>query len=206
MPVVRNVGERALLLEVGRPAAVAAWIRVNAADRGIPVAEVVPAARTVLVGAPTITARAGLLRLIADLPDDLPAVVESGQAEPVLIAVRFDGPDLDAVAVHADLGPDGVARMLLTADLVVQFCGFSPGFAYLTGIPEQLRMPRRTEPRVRVPAGSLALADEYAAIYPRASPGGWNLVGSTDDVLFDADRDPPALLAAGTRVRFVDRY
>jgi KipI family sensor histidine kinase inhibitor len=92
-------------------------------------------------------------------------------------------------------------RLLLDADLVVQFCGFSPGFAYLTGLPEPLRVPRRAEPRVRVPAGAFALADEFAAVYPRESPGGWNLVGTTEQVMFDIDRDPPALLVAGTRVR-----
>jgi KipI family sensor histidine kinase inhibitor len=82
------------------------------------------------------------------------------------------------------------------------FCGFAPGFAYLTGLPPELHVPRRETPRTRVPAGAVGLAGPFAGAYPRASPGGWQLVGRTDAVLFDVDRDPPALLAPGIRVRF----
>jgi KipI family sensor histidine kinase inhibitor len=85
----------------------------------------------------------------------------------------------------------------------VAFCGFSPGFAYLAGLPARLAVPRRASPRTRVPAGSVALADGWCGVYPQASPGGWALVGTTDVELFDLDRDPPALLTPGTRVRFV---
>ena len=84
------------------------------------------------------------------------------------------------------------------------FCGFAPGFGYLTGLPDDLHVPRRATPRTRVPAGSVALAGPYAGVYPQASPGGWQLVGRTDAVLFDVDRDPPALLMPGTTVRFRD--
>ncbi|WP_375499959.1 allophanate hydrolase subunit 1 [uncultured Jatrophihabitans sp.] len=198
----RDVGERSLLLEVDRPAAVAAWVRTAAVARRVPVADVVPAARTVLVTAPTVAGRAGLMQLLTDLPEDV-TDLDAPRGEPVQIAVRFDGLDLADVAEQAALSADGVARLLVDTEFDVQFCGFAPGFAYLAGLPHQLRVPRRSEPRVRVPAGSLALADSYAAVYPRESPGGWNLVGSTDAVLFDIDRDPPALLVAGTRVRFV---
>jgi KipI family sensor histidine kinase inhibitor len=85
----------------------------------------------------------------------------------------------------------------------VAFCGFAPGFAYMTGLPLELAVPRLDTPRTRVPPGSVALADTYCGIYPRPSPGGWLLIGRTDAVLFDPDRDPPALLTPGTRVRFV---
>jgi KipI family sensor histidine kinase inhibitor len=197
---IREVGERALLLEVDRPAAAAAWLRAGAGDRGLAVADVVPAARTVLVTVASRSAVPALRGLLGALPADL-ADFEPQRNDPVDIAVRFDGPDLTAVAEHAGVAPDAVVRLLLDADLVVQFCGFSPGFAYLTGLPAPLRIPRRPEPRVRVPAGAFALADEFAAVYPRESPGGWNLVGTTDQVMFDIDRDPPALLVAGTRVR-----
>ncbi len=88
---------------------------------------------------------------------------------------------------------------------MVGFLGFAPGFAYLLGGDERLRVPRREEPRTRVPAGSVAVAGEYSGIYPRESPGGWRLLGRTDAVLFDATRASPALLAAGDRVRFVAR-
>ena len=83
------------------------------------------------------------------------------------------------------------------------FCGFAPGFAYLTGLDPALQLPRRATPRTRVPAGSVAIAAGYSAVYPTTSPGGWHLVGHTDAVLFDADRDPPALIAPGTTVHFV---
>ena len=97
----------------------------------------------------------------------------------------------------------GVVRRLVETPLHVAFCGFSPGFAYLAGLPPELAVPRLETPRHRVPAGSVALADTYAGIYPTASPGGWRLVGRTDAVLFDPDRDPPALLTPSTRVRLV---
>jgi KipI family sensor histidine kinase inhibitor len=83
----------------------------------------------------------------------------------------------------------------------VAFCGFTPGWAYLSGLPEELTVPRLPTPRTKVPAGSLGLADRYAGIYPTASPGGWRLVGRTDVTLFDPERTPPALLVPGTRVR-----
>jgi KipI family sensor histidine kinase inhibitor len=89
-------------------------------------------------------------------------------------------------------------------ELSVAFSGFAPGFGYLTGLPPDLHVPRRDTPRTRVPAGSLGLAGPYAGIYPRASPGGWQLIGRTELELWDAHRDPPALLAPGTRVRFVE--
>ena len=82
------------------------------------------------------------------------------------------------------------------------FGGFAPGFGYLTGLPPELHVPRRDTPRTRVPAGSVGLAGPFAGAYPRASPGGWQLVGRTDAGLFDVDRRPPALLAPGGRVRF----
>ncbi len=200
MARIRDVGERALLVEVDRPAAAAAWVRATATTRGPAVADVVPAARTVLVTVASAAALPQLRRLLDGLPTDL-ADVGTQHGEPVRIDLRFDGPDLTAVAEHAGLPADRVVRLLLDAELVVQFCGFSPVFAYLTGVPAQLRVPRRAEPRVRVPAGSFALADEFAAVYPRESPGGWHLVGTTEQVMFDVDRDPPALLVAGTRVR-----
>jgi KipI family sensor histidine kinase inhibitor len=121
----------------------------------------------------------------------------------VEIPVRYDGPDLDEVAGLTGLSPEEVAARHLRVEYVVGFLGFAPGFAYLLGGDEQLRVERRAEPRERVPAGSVALAGPYSGIYPRESPGGWQLVGSTTTVLFDATRDPPALLVPGDRVRFV---
>ncbi len=88
------------------------------------------------------------------------------------------------------------------AGYTVRFCGFAPGFAYLDGLDPRLHVPRRDDPRTSIPAGSVAIAGEFAGVYPRASPGGWRLLGRTDASLWDVDRDPPALLTPGTRVRF----
>jgi KipI family sensor histidine kinase inhibitor len=87
----------------------------------------------------------------------------------------------------------------------VAFCGFSPGWAYLSGLPAELAVPRLATPRPKVPAGSVAVGGEYVGIYPSASPGGWRLIGHTDAALFNVDADPPALLTPGTRVVLVDR-
>lgn len=114
-----------------------------------------------------------------------------------------DGPDLAAVAAHARLDPEGVVRLHTTADHVVGMIGFAPGFPYLLGLPAALAIPRRAAPRTRVPAGSVAIAARQTGIYPRTSPGGWHVIGRTPRAMFDADRDPPALLRAGDLVRFV---
>jgi KipI family sensor histidine kinase inhibitor len=98
--------------------------------------------------------------------------------------------------------PAAVERLTGT-ELTVAFCGFAPGFAYLRGLSPAWAVPRLDAPRPRVPAGSVALAGEYAGIYPTAAPGGWRLVGRTDATLFDVRREPPALLAPGTRVSLV---
>jgi KipI family sensor histidine kinase inhibitor len=121
----------------------------------------------------------------------------------VEIPVRYDGPDLHEVARLTGFSAEEVAARHMRAEYVVGFLGFAPGFAYLLGGDERLRVERRAEPRERVPAGSVALAGPYSGIYPRESPGGWQLIGSTTAALFDATRDPPALLSPGDRVRFV---
>jgi KipI family sensor histidine kinase inhibitor len=121
----------------------------------------------------------------------------------VEIPVTYDGEDLGEVAALTGLSEAEVVARHQGASYRVAFCGFSPGFAYLTGLPRELHVPRRETPRTVVPAGSVAVAGDYASVYPRASPGGWRLLGRTDVPLWDLDRDPPALLRPGTRVRFV---
>ncbi|MEV4821729.1 allophanate hydrolase subunit 1 [Micromonospora sp. NPDC049274] len=121
----------------------------------------------------------------------------------VVVPVEFDGPDLPLVAEHWGVDVPAVLRRLTDTRFRVAFCGFAPGFPYLTGLPADLALPRLPTPRPRVPAGSVALAGPYAGIYPSASPGGWLLVGRTDLPLFDVDDDPPARLGPGTRVRMV---
>jgi KipI family sensor histidine kinase inhibitor len=191
-------GDRALLVEVADLAAVSA---VRAALEATPLPgqrELVPAARTVLVlldRAPADTDVAVLRRLrptSSDGPDPGP-VVE--------VPVVFDGPDLGAVADLTGRSVPALVGELTGRELTVAFGGFAPGFGYLTGLPADLHVPRRATPRTRVPAGAVGLAGPFAGIYPTASPGGWQLVGRTDVVLFDVDRDPPALLRPGARVR-----
>lgn len=134
-------------------------------------------------------------------------------ADEVVIAVSYDGPDLAEVASLTGLTEEEVVTAHTGTAWMVGFCGFAPGFAYLTGEDSRphaggvasLRVPRRNTPRPEVPAGSVGLAGDFSGIYPRSSPGGWQLIGHTDIDLFDVDRDPPALLQPGMRVRFEAR-
>ncbi|TBL42265.1 carboxyltransferase domain-containing protein [Verrucosispora sp. SN26_14.1] len=121
----------------------------------------------------------------------------------VEVPVSFDGEDLPRVAELWRVDVPAVVRRLRETEFRVAFCGFAPGFGYLTGLPAGLAVPRLATPRARVPAGAVGLAGPYAGIYPTASPGGWLLVGRTGLTLFDVTADPPALLTPGTRVRLV---
>jgi 5-oxoprolinase (ATP-hydrolysing) subunit B len=114
-----------------------------------------------------------------------------------------DGPDIDAVARHTGLSVEALIERHSAAEYTVYFLGFQPGFAYLGGLDPALAAPRRNEPRVRVPAGSVGIGGEQTGVYPTASPGGWQLIGRTSAVLFDPNRNPPSLLEPGDRVRFV---
>lgn len=192
-------GDRALLVEVPDLPSVAA---VRAVLESTPLpgqVDVVPAARTVLVvldRAPSEADAAALRRIPLE-----PPARPSGERV-VDLPVVFDGPDLHEVAELTDRSVPALVEALTTTELTVAFGGFAPGFAYLTGLPPELHVPRRATPRPRVPAGAVGLAGPFAGTYPRASPGGWQLVGRTDAVLFDVDREPPALLGPGVRVRF----
>ena len=194
---LRPAGDRALLLELADNAAavrVAARLRAERPD----LVDVVPGHRTVLVTWEGVRAPDGLEALAEE------ALADSHQpaGREVEIAVTYDGPDLDEVARLTRLSPEEVVERHRGAGYVVGFVGFAPGFAYLLGLDERLVVPRRSEPRTRVPAGTVAIAGPYAGVYPRESPGGWRLIGRTDAVLFDASRERPALMVAGDRVRF----
>lgn len=197
---LRQVGAAALLIECADGAEVEGWRaelwRRRAAGELVAV-EIVPGARTVLLdGLADPPATASLVEGWA--PPPAAGTVDG----PLLtIPVRYDGSDLVDVAEHWAVPVREAVDRLAGTEFRVAFCGFSPGFAYLTGLPAEWSVPRLDTPRPRVPAGSVALAGEYAGIYPTASPGGWRLVGRTGAVLFDVRRDPPALLAPGTRVR-----
>ncbi len=129
--------------------------------------------------------------------------VDSPARPPVTIPTVFDGPDLDEVARSIRTSTEQVVELLTSVTLQVAFLGFAPGFPYLIGLPPELAaIPRRSSPRTQVPAGSVAVAGGFASIYPRSSPGGWQLLGHTDVALFDPDQSPFALLRAGDAVRF----
>ena len=165
------------------------------------VREVVPAARTLLAVLEPDADPAAVAAAIRSRP--VPAAGDStGATEPVVLDVRYDGPDLESTAAELGLDPAELVRRHCAGDYVVAFCGFAPGFAYLTGLDESLHVSRRAEPRTRVPAGAVGIAGEFTGVYPRPSPGGWRLLGRTDAALWDLDRSPPALLGPGTRVQF----
>ena len=128
---------------------------------------------------------------------------QCGQPAAIEIPVVFDGEDLAEVAIKADLTEEEVIDLLTGADLEVAFLGFAPGFPYLVGLPGPLAgLARRATPRVSVPAGSVAVAGGFAAVYPGSTPGGWQLLGRTEFVLFDAEVPPFARLRAGDKIRF----
>ncbi|NUR73316.1 MAG: allophanate hydrolase subunit 1 [Hamadaea sp.] len=177
-------------------AALYAYLR----ERSLPqVADLVPGARSVLLDSAGLTEAALREALSGFSPDVAPDFF----GEAVEIPVRYDGEDLDDVARWAGCSPAEVTALHTGSDLRVAFCGFSPGFAYLTGVPERLHVPRLSRPRTAVDAGSVAVAGGYTAVYPRRSPGGWRILGHTSVRLWDERRTPPALLTPGTRVRFV---
>ncbi len=122
--------------------------------------------------------------------------------DPLILPAQWDGPDLDEVARSAGMSSVEVIATLKATTLTVAFIGFAPGFGYLTGLDERLHLPRRDRPRASVPAGSIAIAAGYCAVYPNASPGGWHLVGRCAKRLFSPDQDPPSLLQPGDTVRF----
>ena len=192
------VGPDALLVEVS-DAREGAHLYAAVRASGLPVRDVVPAARTVLLDG---TGDVAGLRAFLDrweTPED-----EPGSGNEVAVPTRYDGEDLDAVARLWDMTRAEVVSTHTSLEFVVAFCGFAPGFAYCTGLPEHLHVPRLDRPRTRVPAGSVAVAGEFTGVYPASSPGGWRLLGRTDLVLWDPTADRPAPLAPGTRVRFVE--
>jgi KipI family sensor histidine kinase inhibitor len=198
---VRVAGERGLLVEVEDLETVH---RLHAALRQLDppgVVELVPGYRTVLIVADPGQAEA-LDELAARLPHlELPPA-ESVAGETVEIPVSYDGEDLPEVAGLTGLDAEEVVRRHTAPEYTVAFLGFSPGFPYLVGLDPALEVPRRETPRTSIPAGSVGLAGNQTGIYPTASPGGWQLIGHTDVTLFDPARDPPALLAPGTHLRF----
>jgi KipI family sensor histidine kinase inhibitor len=195
---IRSAGDRGALIELADNSAA---VRLARALTGrAEFLDVVPGHHTVLV----TWADEGR-------PQDLDALVESAlatggrppeQGRRIEIPVVYDGVDLEEVARLVQLSPEEVVERHVSAEYLVAFIGFAPGFAYLIGGDERLEVPRRQRPRIRVPTGSVAIAGPYSGVYPRETPGGWHLLGRTSVSLFDPERTRPALLASGDLVRF----
>lgn len=199
--IVRDAGDRALLVEYSDLAETMAYYRSLTATTIDEVEDLVPAARTVLVRHNGNRDRvAAWIRSAGPENADL-----NESSEPLVIAVEYDGRDLGEVSDLTGLSVEDVIRAHTEQTWTVAFGGFAPGFGYLVGVDERLHVPRRKSPRTSVPAGSVGLAGEFSGIYPRSSPGGWQLIGTTDADLWDARREPPALLQPGTTVRFERR-
>jgi KipI family sensor histidine kinase inhibitor len=195
-------GDRAVLAEVPDSATVLA---VHAALRRLAlpgVVELVPAARTVLVQFDLD--RIDRVRLSTIMEDLDLSSSDTVFGEDVRLPVRYDGADLASVAEAADCTVADVIRRHSSPEYTVAFCGFAPGFSYLTGLDRRLHLPRLATPRTQVPAGSVAIAGEYTGVYPSSSPGGWRLIGRTPLTLWRPEEDQPATLVPGTRVRFVE--
>ncbi|MGI5274610.1 5-oxoprolinase subunit B family protein [Nonomuraea sp. CA-218870] len=226
--MIRRAGEHGLLVETG---ALEVSHRLDAAlrdERPPEVLEVVPGPETVLVVAPGADQgrlRELLERLAARCRDAPPGGHGESGGDPglpygpdgsgagsgppsyegvgrVTIPVTYDGADLESVAEAAGISVDEVVARHTGRELVVGWLGFAPGFAYLIGLDPVLHVPRLATPRTSVPAGSVAIAGPYSAVYPTASPGGWRLLGRTDARVWDVSAEPPTPFRPGTRVRF----
>ncbi|ARF53312.1 5-oxoprolinase subunit B family protein [Streptomyces gilvosporeus] len=201
MRALLTAGSRAVLVELDTLEEVIQVHESLRLDRPVGCVDLVPAARTLLISFdPDRTTRKALAD---DLSSRTGATHRSPQPRVVEIPVVYDGTDLAEVARLSGLTVGEVVRRHGTARYTVAFCGFAPGFAYLSGLDPALHLPRRPVPRTRVAPGSVAIADQFASVYPRASPGGWHLLGRTSAELWSIERQPPSLLTPGTQVRFI---
>ncbi|MFP3466321.1 5-oxoprolinase subunit B family protein [Leifsonia sp. SIMBA_070] len=193
-------GDRALLVELDGLEAVLALYRGLDSSRPEGVIDLVPAARTIAVEVDpallSLSAAAGWLERA------VPREPQEAAERVVELEVRYDGEDLPEVARLSGRSEREVVALHAGTTWRVAFGGFAPGFAYLVGDGAALEVPRRSTPRTSVPAGAVGLAGAFSGVYPRSSPGGWQLIGRTDAVLWDESADPPALLSPGTVVRF----
>ncbi len=200
-----------LLVELDDLAQVMGLHAALRADPPAGVVDLVPAARTLLVRFdPRETDRAAIENAV-DAVNAVragsaarPAGTMSAQAETVEIPVTYDGEDLAEVAELLGLTPRQVVAAHTGARWTVAFGGFAPGFGYLTADTWPHDVPRRRESRTAVPEGAVAVAGPFSGVYPRSSPGGWQLLGRTETTLWDVHREPPALLRPGVCVRFVE--
>ncbi|MDO3647433.1 5-oxoprolinase subunit B family protein [Nocardia mangyaensis] len=215
---IRSAGDRAMLITLDDPRPVqrlASALRVHAIAG---VQDVLPAAETVLVTMHSVSygtqVRRELVALLDRLDQEPPqpdspdvsrgTLPDNGDDDIVEIPVRYDGVDLPEVARLLDLSVPEVIAAHTGTIWRCAFVGFAPGFGYLTSPDGRLTVPRRAQARTAIPPGAVALAGGYSAVYPRGTPGGWQLIGRTDLRMWVVDRDPPALVRAGSAIRFVE--
>ncbi|WP_194836895.1 allophanate hydrolase subunit 1 [Nocardia sp. XZ_19_369] len=199
-------GDRSMLVAPDEHADLVAFIDLLRRELPSGVHDVLPAAQTVLV---TMTDAADSRAVEEQLRQLFRSIQGAGSAEVLpddvrTIPVRYDGPDLESVAAQLGISVRALIAAHTRTVWRCSFIGFAPGFGYLEAAESGLAVPRRSESRTSVPAGSVALADGYSAVYPRRSPGGWQLIGTTDVRMWDLDRAEPSLLRPGTRVRFIE--
>ncbi|GAA1434428.1 hypothetical protein GCM10009641_27740 [Mycobacterium cookii] len=195
-------GDSGLLVEVGDLGDVLALYAELVEDPPEGVVDLVPAARTLMLRIdPARADPQGVARAVRAVQPRRGHRPDAGLVE---VPVTYDGEDLAEVGRLTGLGERGVVEAHTSQEWTVAFCGFAPGFGYLVGSDDRLVVPRRTVPRTRVPARSVALAGEFTGVYPRESPGGWQLIGRSTLEPWDLERDPPALLVPGSRVRFLE--
>jgi len=209
LPVIQQLGDDVLLVTFARAISWDVGARVRTVARRIrnmrlvAVTDVVPAYTTLAVYFDSrVVSFAAISSLVANAIG-VPEVDTDDSQTLIEIPVSYDGPDLADVATRTGLTPEEVIQRHCSRTYRAYMTGFAPGFTYLGDLDESLVLPRRTEPRVRVPAGSVAIAGAQTAVYPLVTPGGWHLIGATSVVMFDSRRNPPALIRAGDSVRFV---
>lgn len=200
--IFRASGTAALLVELDDLDEVLAYYAALADEPPKGVLDIVPAARTILLSIDPGSAA------ISDIEQAVRRVTprrgDRAKGDLIELPVTYDGEDLADVASLLSCDVEDVIHRHTCEVWTVAFCGFAPGFGYLTSAEGTWNVPRRSAPRTRVPAGSVALAGEFSGVYPRESPGGWQLIGRTPVPIFDLHREPAALLRPNTRVRFVE--
>ncbi|MDQ2748781.1 MAG: 5-oxoprolinase subunit PxpB [Pseudonocardiales bacterium] len=191
-------GDRAVLVEVADPTVLLGLSETANDTPGV--LETVPAARTLLVRFDPHVTSAAAIGAVLDAHRAHPA--RTPARRPIELRVHYDGADLTRVADEIGISVEELIGRHTAAEYTVAFCGFAPGFAYLSGLHPSLHVGRLAEPRTEVPTGSVGVAGEFTGVYPRSSPGGWRLLGRTAATLWDTAREQPALLTPGRRVRF----
>ena len=196
-------GDAAILVECDSLEEVLALHEALAADRRPGVVELVPAARTILIGVdPAVMPLESAATWVRRVPAEAGSRAAGAAAPPITIPVAYQGDDLETTAMLLAVSAEALVARHTAIEWRVAFVGFAPGFGYLVSDDWPFEVPRLDAPRTRVPAGAVALAGGFGGVYPRQSPGGWRIIGRTDAVLWDPDADPPALLVPGRRVRF----